>query len=262
MAMLAQPQAISCAFSRRTLIGALAIGAISGPSPTNAETATQIRAIAFDALVIFDPRAVAAHARALFPEKGDILANIWTTKLFGYTWLETSAGRYKDFETLAGLSLQFAADSVGIELSDPARMELVETYRHLNAWPDVEPALARLRGARIRLRFLSNLSEAMLQANMRNAGIEEYFEPPLSTDRVRQFKPAPAAYQMAIDAFELPKEAIGYAAFGGWDAFGATEFGYRTVWVNRLGAPAERIEPKPVITSANMDGVLALAGVA
>jgi 2-haloacid dehalogenase len=244
------------------LIGAVAIGAISGLSPTNAETATQIQAVAFDALVIFDPRTVAALARTLFPEKGDMLANIWAAKVFGYTWLETSAGRYDDFETLAGSSLQFAADSVGIELSDRARTELLAVYAHLNAWPDVKPALARLRNARVRLRLLSDLSEATLQANMRNAGIEQYFEPPLSTDRVRQFKPAPAAYQMGIDAFELPKEAVGYAAFGGWDAFGATGFGYRTAWINRLGAPAERIEPKPAITSADMDGVLALAGVA
>ena len=116
------------------------------------------------------------------------------------------------------------------------------------------------RPAGVRLAFLSNLSEAALRANIRNAGIEDYFEPPLSTDRVRRYKPAPEAYQMAIDAFGLPKSAIGFAAFAGWDAVGATWFGYRTAWINRLRAPAEGLDAKPAVVSASMEGVLQLAG--
>jgi 2-haloacid dehalogenase len=65
----------------------------------------------------------------------------------------------------------------------------------------------------------------------------------LSTDRVRRFKPAPAAYQMAVDAFGLPKQEIG------------------TVWINRLGFPHERLDAAPALTSANMAGVLVLAGI-
>jgi 2-haloacid dehalogenase len=42
---------------------------------------------------------------------------------------------------------------------------------------------------------------------------------------------------------------------------GATWFGYRTVWINRLGLPGERLDVSPALTSANMEGVLALAGV-
>jgi 2-haloacid dehalogenase len=228
---------------------------------TGVSGATGIRAIAFDAFPIFDLRPVASLARARFPEKGEALASAWTAKLFGYTWLETAAGRYDGFEALVDASLRFAADSVGIKISDHDHAELAAVYRHLDAWPDVKPALERLRAAGVRLAFLANLSEATLRANMRNAGIEAYFEPPMSTDRVRQFKPAPAAYQMAIDAFGLAKDTIGFAAFGGWDAAGATWFGYPTVWVNRLGVPAERLEPAPAIVSRDMDGVLALAGV-
>lgn len=65
---------------------------------------------------------------------------------------------------------------------------------------------------------------------------------------------------MAVEALQLPKEAIGFAAFGGWDAAGATWFGYRTGWVNRLGVPPERLDAAPEIVARGMDGVLALAG--
>jgi 2-haloacid dehalogenase len=266
MSEVMQPIATDCTVSRRTLISAMMGGALTsmtGSLRVSAATPTpaKIRAIAFDAFPIFDARAVAALAQTRFGETGRTLANVWTAKLFDYTWLVTSAGRYEEFEALAGTSLQFAADSVGITLSDEVRKELIEVYAHLNVWPDVKPALERLRSAGIRLRFLSNLSEETLHANMRNAGIEQYFEAPLSTDRVRQFKPAPAAYHMAVDAFRLPKEAIGFAAFGGWDAAGATWFGYRTAWVNRLGVQTETLEAKPEMTSASMSGVLALAGI-
>ena len=225
-----------------------------------AAPATGVRAIAFDAFPIFDSRLIAITAKELFPDKGEMLANIWSTKLFGYTWLETAAGRYEGFESLAQGALEFAAESIGVKLSSSARTKLIEVYSQLNVWPDVKSALERLRTAKVRLAFLSNLSEEMLRANMRHTGIEEYFEFALSTDRVRRFKPAPETYKMAMDAFRLPKEAIGFAAFGGWDAAGATWFGYRTVWVNRMNALAERLEPKPAVVSTGMEGVLSLAG--
>jgi 2-haloacid dehalogenase len=220
-----------------------------------------IRAIAFDAFPIFDATPVSVRAQALFPDKGAALAGMWATKLFGYTWLLTSAAKYLEFETLAYASLQFSAQSLGLSATPRMCDELVETYSHLNVWPDVKPALERLRCAGIRLALLSNLGSSMLHANMHYAGVEHYFEPPLSTDQVRQFKPAPAAYQMAVDAFGLRKEQIGFAAATGWDAVGATWFGYRTAWVNRLGFPSERLDVAPALTSANMEGVLALAGV-
>jgi len=33
---------------------------------------------------------------------------------------------------------------------------------------------------------------------------------------------------MAVEAFGLPVEEIAFAVFGGWDAFDAKSFGYRT----------------------------------
>ncbi|CAN5253020.1 hypothetical protein BH11PSE5_BH11PSE5_06340 [soil metagenome] len=109
---------------------------------------------------------------------------------------------------------------------------------------------------------MSNLGEEALRTNMARNGIASAFAHVLSTDRVRKFKPAPAAYAMAIDAFDLPKDRIGFAAFGGWDAAGAAWFGYRTAWVNRLGVPREPIEPGPSIVAPGMEAVLDLAGLA
>jgi len=127
--------------------------------------------------------------------------------------------------------------------------------------PTCAPPSKKLRTAGIRLAFVSNLGADTLAANMRRNDIAHYFDPPLSTDRVRAFKPSPKAYAMAIDAWGLTRAEIGFAAFGGWDAVGATWFGYRTAWVNRLDVPAETLDVAPAITSRGIDGVLALAGI-
>ncbi|MFM9936074.1 MAG: haloacid dehalogenase type II [Novosphingobium sp.] len=246
--------------TRRDTISALALAAATLPQFARAAPVPIVDAIAFDGFPIFDPRPVGALAKRLFPDRGEALALQWNAKLFGYAWLYTSAGQYAGFDALADASLRYTAEALQLVLSDRDRSSLVDAYAQLDIWPDVRPALLKLRAAGVRLGFLSNLSEATLRANMARNGIAELFEQVLSTDRVRQFKPARAAYAMAPDAFGLPKSRIGFAAFGGWDAAGAAWFGYRTAWVNRLGVPREPIEPGPSITAPGMDAVLALAG--
>ncbi len=93
--------------------------------------------------------------------------------------------------------------------------------------------------------FLSNLTDAMLDAVVKNSALEGFFEPHLSTDKVKAFKPDPRAYQMGLDAFKLRKEEIAFAAFAGWDAAGAKWFGYPTFWVNRSNAPVEELSATP-----------------
>jgi 2-haloacid dehalogenase len=85
------------------------------------------------------------------------------------------------------------------------------------------------------------------------------FEHVLSTDRIKHFKPDPSAYQMAIDAFGLKRQAIVFAAFAGWDASGAKWFGYPTVWVNRLNSPTGELSVVPDVTCGDLSGLVAFA---
>ncbi|WP_288986091.1 haloacid dehalogenase type II [Aeromicrobium sp. REDSEA-S32_B7] len=245
---------------RRTLLIGAAASTVAAALPARAAAAAPIRAIGFDGFPIFDPRGVAARVKAIVGDKGEAFSAQWSAKLFGYSWLETAAGRYRDFRTTADAALRHTAAAMQVTLSDAERAALVGAYDALDVWPDVRPALETLRGAGIRLAFLSNLGADSLTANMRRNDIAHYFDAPLSTDRVSAFKPSPKAYAMALDAWDIPREQIGFAAFGGWDAVGATWFGYRTAWVNRFGVPAEPLGVEPAITSRGIEGVLALAG--
>jgi 2-haloacid dehalogenase len=248
--------------SRRSAIAAIAVGAALLPGAGKALAQGPVDAIAFDGFPIFDPRSVVQKVAALVPERGRDLAQAWSAKLFGNSWLYAAVGQYATFDEVADNALRYAADAMGLVLSAADRRTLVAAYSGLEAWPDVRPALQTLRGAGIRLAFLSNLGEATLRANMARNGLDTLFDHVLSTDRVRAFKPSPKAYAMALEAFGLPKSRIGFAAFGGWDAAGAAWFGYRTAWVNRLGVPLERLGPGPAIVGSDMTAVLRLAALA
>ncbi len=246
--------------SRRFFLAGL--GSVLAVSARAADAPSTIKAIAFDAFPIFDPRSLTAIARSLVGERGEAMAAQWSAKLFGYTWLETAADHYESFRTIADKSLRATAETMGIALDDATRQKLVAHYDELDVWPDAKPTLDELRAHGIRLAFLSNLSFATLQANIVRNGLADYFEPPLSTDAVRHFKPSPVAYAMAIDAFRLPKAQVGFVAFGAWDAIGAAWFGYRTAWINRLNVALDPLDQGPEVTTQGLDGALMLAGVA
>ena len=234
---------------RREFLNLAAGGAAAVATMVMAKNApaagTKIKAIAFDGFPIIDARPVFAKAEEIFPGNGMALGNAWRTRQFEYSWLRTLGGKYANFWQVTEESLVFSAKLLKLELSSAQRDQLMQTYLTLKAWPDAAPALKELKAAGIRMAFLSNLTEEMLDSAVKNSGLQGIFEAHLSTDRVKAFKPDPRAYQMGVDAFKLKKEEIAFAAFGGWDAAGAKWFGYPTFWVNRMNLPVEELAVAP-----------------
>jgi 2-haloacid dehalogenase len=195
------------------------------------------RAVLFDAFPIFDPRPALARADAVHPG----LADAWRVRQFEYTWLRTAARRYADFWQVTQDALTFAARQLRVTLTADARDTLMQSYLHLPAWDDVHEAIGTLSQRGLRLGFLSNFTTAMLDANIASAGLGGRFEHVISTDRAATYKPDPRAYQLGVEALGLRRDEILFVAFAGWDAAGATLFGYPTYWVNRLRAPDEEL---------------------
>ena len=126
--------------------------------------------------------------------------------------------RYVDFWQVTEDALRFAAKMLELDLTSSKRAQLMDAYLAIRCWPEAPAALRALKNAGIRLAFLSNLTPKMLEAGIRNSGLETFFDYVLSADRVNVFKPDPRAYRMGIEAFGLRREEILFAAFAGWDA--------------------------------------------
>lgn len=214
-----------------------------------------IKAVAFDAFAIFDPRPVFALTEKIFPGKGKEIVETWRIRQFEYCWIRETAGQYKDFLGITADALLFAARKAQVTLDEAVRNILVNAYLSLETWPDVLPALEFLRKKSIRLGFLSNMTAAMLDSNIRHNGLLEYFEAVLSTDQLKTYKPSPQSYQMAVDAFRLKKSEILFVAFASWDATGSRWFGYPTYWLNRMDAPIEELSVSIEMTGKFLDGI-------
>ena len=232
------------------------VSASSVGQTTSMPSKPRIKAVAFDYFVLFDPMSVVAFVEKEFPGKGIEFTRAWQSKQFDYAFLRSITGKYKDFFQVTADALEFTAKSMNLSMSPEARTRLLNSYLQLKAWPDTIKALRKLRSSGVKIITIANFSTKMLRANADNAGISDLFDELLSTEVNATFKPDPKAYELGLKRLHLKKEEIVFAAFGGWDVFGAKSFGYRTYWVNRFSLPGERLGTEPDGSSTDLDGLL------
>jgi 2-haloacid dehalogenase len=181
------------------------------------------------------------RCEACWPGKGAQLSLLWRTKQLEATWLRSLMGRYAPFSTVTREALEFACESLQLSLQKDHESELMGEYLKLAPFADVADAL--MRKAAPKTGILSNGSPDMLGPLVKHSGLK--FDAVLSVDAVKVFKPAPQAYQLAVEAFGVPKEKIGFVTSNFWDAAGAKSFGFEVYWINRGNVAAERLGFRP-----------------
>ncbi|AEB11627.1 haloacid dehalogenase type II [Marinithermus hydrothermalis] len=219
-----------------------------------------VQAVVFDAYgTLFDPHALTPQLEVLYPGQGAALSELWRRKQLEYTWLLGLMGRYEDFERVTARALEYACAALGVRLEAEGLKALLETYRRLEAFPEVPAALRVLAEARP-LAILSNGTPGMLEAGVRHAGLEGVFAHVLSVHAVRTYKPDPRVYRLAVGALALPPEAVLFVSANAWDVAGAKAFGFRTCWVNRRGAPREALGLDPDLEITGLDQLVHALG--
>jgi 2-haloacid dehalogenase len=219
----------------------------------------RIEALAFDLYGTLLEVASVGRAAAEVTAEPAALVELWRTKQLEYTWLRSLMGRYQDFWATTGDALDFALDRHGIVVDDDTRARLLGAWLDVSPYPEVPDALERLGSGR-RLAILSNGNPDMLQAGLAAAGLQDRFEHVLSVDEVGVFKPYPAVYELATKALGLPAERILFVSSNGWDAFGARAFGLPVAWVNRAGAPLERLGTPPNLVVPDLSALAEAVG--
>lgn len=223
-----------------------------------------VRAVLFDAYgTLFDVYSVALRAEQLFPGQGQALSRLWRDKQIEYSRLVSTCNEgahYQPFWALTGAALRHACAQLQLDLDDSRHEQLMNQYRHLSAYPENREVLQALRERGVPTGILSNGDPQMLGISLRSAGLESLLDHVISVEPVRRFKPHPQVYQLGVDALGLPAEQILFVSSNGWDALGATWFGYTTLWVNRAGMAPETIGPPPTHVGSNLREVLALVG--
>jgi 2-haloacid dehalogenase len=201
-----------------------------------------IDALVFDAYgTLFDVHSVARRCESCWPGKGAALSALWRAKQLEYTWQRSLMQRYRPFSEVTREALAYACETLGLALGVAQMEALMGEYQMLSLYPDVEAALRRLSSYKTAI--LTNGSPDMIEPLVKQSGLR--FDAVLSVDAVKIFKPAPQVYELASTQLSLPASHIGFVSSNGWDAMGAKSFGFTVYWINRAGAPVDRLGCRP-----------------
>jgi 2-haloacid dehalogenase len=198
-------------------------------------------ALVFDAYgTLYDVHSVLARCESFWPGKGMQLSQLWRAKQLEYTWQRSLMQRYAPFSTVTREALAYSCEALGLELGVAQTDGLMGEYLRLATYPDVADSLKKLGKKQA---ILSNGSPDMLQPLVKHSGLQ--FDAVISVDELKIFKPAPQVYELAVKKLGVPKERIGFVSSNCWDALGAKSYGFTVYWINRTGAPVDRLGFKP-----------------
>ena len=215
----------------------------------------KIKACVFDAYgTLFD---VNAACRELSKEVGDNwekLASLWRLRQVEYTWLRNSMDEYIDFWQVTSDALDYAMETLGIE-NNELREELLNLYLKLEAYPEVNDLLKKLKQRGLMTGILSNGSMKMLNSAVDNANIREYLDEILSVEECKIYKPSSKVYDLVKIKMQIGKENVLFFSSNAWDMHAASNYGFKTIWVNRFNAKLERLPGKPIDIVNSLDKI-------
>jgi 2-haloacid dehalogenase len=175
-------------------------------------------------------RELRAHLRAS-AEEADALADAWRDE-YQPAMEEVRAGRiaFCKLDLLHRRNLDIVLDRFGHDPDEPTRHELTRAWHRLDAWPEVTPALTRLR-ARFLLAPCSNGNISLMADLARRNGW--HWDAILGAEHARDYKPKLEVYRAACDAFDCsPREVLMVAAHSS-DLEAAARAGLRTAHIAR-----------------------------
>jgi len=192
-----------------------------------------IQAVVFDAYgTLYDTQSVADVTEEAFPGYGEIITQVWRIKQLEYSWLRSLMRRYENFATITRDSLAYTLRILGLQYEDDTFARIIDRYLHLDLYPDALAALDALKDRK--LAILSNGSPDMLNALVKNSGLDRVLEATISVDAKKIFKPSPEAYLLIEEELGIAPASVLFVSSNPWDACGAKAFGLNVAWIERV----------------------------
>ena len=225
-----------------------------------------IQAVVFDAYgTLFDVYSIGALAEQLYPGQGAAISVMWRDKQIDYTRLislsdpHTPEGshHYLSFWDITRRALGYTLERLQLDAKPDHIDALMGQYAKLTAFPENLGVLQALKHQGVTTAILSNGNTEMLQTAVQSAGMTEHLDHVISVDGIRRFKTSPESYGLVEQTIDvLDRTNVLFVSSNGWDALGATWFGFTTLWVNRQHLPFETIGPRPTHMGHDLRKVL------
>ncbi|MFH2044384.1 MAG: haloacid dehalogenase type II [Pseudomonadota bacterium] len=213
--------------------------------------------LAFDVYgTLIDTHGIIALLEKYVGDKAYEFSRIWRDKQLEYSFRRGLMQNYENFAICTGNALDYTISYLKIQLSQEDKQELMDAYKVLPAFDDVEEGLARAKKSGFRMFAFSNGSADAVETLLKNAGIRNYFLGVVSVDEIKSFKPNPGVYSH----FLRRANAVGTDAWlissNPFDVIGAISSGMRAVWVKRL--PDILFDPWGIEPTLTVNSLLSL----
>ena len=214
-----------------------------------------IKAIIFDAYgTLFDVNSAAEKCKEKIGDKWEDFANYWRVTQLEYTWLRSLMNRHKDFWQVTEDSLNKSMKK--FEIDQNMRSELLNLYKILSTYPEVEKTLEELKRKNFKLAILSNGTPDLLNQLVKSNSLQEFFDDIFSIETVGIYKPNADVYNIPIKKYNILKNEVLFLSSNTWDVSGGGNFGYKSIWVNRNNNIFDNLDYSPEFELKNLKDLL------
>ena len=190
--------------------------------------------LAFDVYgTLIDTHGVVAKLEEIVGDRATNFSSTWRDKQLEYSFRRGLMQNYENFAICTRDALEYTCDRYGLEIGQQDKQALLDIYRELPAFDDVEGALADLAARDCRLFAFSNGSAEAVETLLSAASIRDRFLGVVSCDDVRSFKPNPAVYAHFLRQAQATGDEAWLISGNPFDVIGAISAGMRGAWVRR-----------------------------
>ena len=161
--------------------------------------------------------------------------------------------RHKDFWQVTEDSLDKSMKAFNIEQS--MRNELLNLYKVLSTFPEVNNVLNNLKEKKYKLAILSNGTPDLLNQLVKSNNLDKIFDDVFSIEEVGIYKPDSKVYDIPIKKFQIQKNEILFLSANTWDVSGGGNYGYNSIWVNRNNSIFDNLDYKTVNEIKNLNEI-------
>lgn len=215
--------------------------------------------LAFDVYgTLIDTNGVVTALQEWLGDTAPDFALSWRNKQLEYSFRRGLMRNYVDFAVCTSQALDFCCTYYDAEMTTQQKQALLNVYRVLPAFDDVDPALDALRTAGVPMYAFSNGSAAAVEDLLTNANIRDRFLGIVSADELKTFKPDPAIYAHFLQRSGSSATDTWLISANPFDVIGAISAGMQAVWLRRsAGAVFDPWGIQPTITLGSLSELAA-----
>lgn len=165
----------------------------------------------------------------------------------------TLAGAAPRFGEVARAALR---TTTGHTLSDEALDHVLDGFRVLPPYRDVEPALAALARARVPAYAFTHGDPQTACDALDRAGLRTYLRDVYSAETIGAFKPPARVYDWVCGQVDTPPERVALVAAHSWDVHGAVRAGMVGALATRTEGQLPAVIDLPHVVAEHVDTVV------